>query len=81
MVVLSVTEDRICFGAEICFVAIIAQIWQSALGICNEVEFLILAIGGVDLTVWGFLCGSVSECCIIWLLGVSSVERKFLFKL
>lgn len=78
MVVLSITEDEIYFGAEICFVAIIAKILQNALGIHNEVEFWILDIGGVDLTVWGFLCSSVSECCIVWLLGVSSVKCKFL---
>lgn len=54
MVVLGITEEKkISFGAEIYFVAIIAEILQSALGICNEAEFWISAVGGVDLAVWG----------------------------
>lgn len=78
---MSMMQDKIYFGAEICFVAIIAiyvAILQSALGLCNEIEFWILAIGGVGLTVWEFLCNSVSDCCIIWMLGVSSVKSKYI---
>lgn len=37
MVVLSVTEGNIYFGAEIRFVAILAQILESVLRIHNEV--------------------------------------------
>lgn len=75
---MSMMQDKIYFGAEICFVAIIAQILQSALRLRNEIEFWILAIGGVGLTVWEFLCNSVSDCCIIWMLGVSSVKSKYI---
>lgn len=69
MVVLSITEEKkkkIYFGAEICFVAIIAEILRSASGICNETEFWISALGEVDLAVWGGLRSSVSECCLIF---------------
>lgn len=46
-------KKKIYFGAEICFVAIIAEILQSASGICNETEFWISALGEVDFAVWG----------------------------
>lgn len=59
-------RKKIYFGAEICFVAIIAEILQSASGICNEAEFWISALGEVDLAVWGELRSSVSECCLIF---------------
>lgn len=62
IVVLSLTGKKICFGAELWFVAVTAGVLQSTptLGVGNEVEFWILAVTWVDITVVGFLCSSVS---------------------